>query len=364
MHKIIDDTATAEPVLGEWTEGGAGGSPPATIIKSAWMNSVQRELLNLLSDAAITPSGAADNQVLASLQRLFKIANDFRPKQNGVGTMTIKVGGGNLWTSPATVPLAGFVLPVGLMEIAEQTTATITAPVTNPRIDRVVIDPVSGAIQIVVGTENASPVAPNFVLLGTGRAPIPIARIALSVGQTQILQTNITDERPVFFGAPPLAGVLNGLATLDANGYLPVTQNSRFRGALVTQSVYQELPSAQNTLLFNSESYDTSGIHDNTTNTDRLTVPVGVSKVKLSAFLGVSLDDSTYRQLLIRKNGSATGQYVSATRIGTFSRYAEIKTPVISVIPGDYFSLIETHGDAATPLVLLDYNYFSMEVVE
>ena len=71
MHKIGDDTVTADPITGEWTEGGPGGTPPATIGRAAWLNSVQRELINVLSAASVVPSLAADDQLLVSLKRLF-----------------------------------------------------------------------------------------------------------------------------------------------------------------------------------------------------------------------------------------------------------------------------------------------------
>lgn len=71
MHKIGDDTSTADPVTGEWTEGGPGGTPPATILKFQWLNSVQRELIAVLSAANITPSTASDDQVVAAMRELF-----------------------------------------------------------------------------------------------------------------------------------------------------------------------------------------------------------------------------------------------------------------------------------------------------
>lgn len=73
MHKIGDDTATADPITGEWTEGGPGGTPPATILKSGWMNSVQREIINVLSAASVVPSAAADDQMLTALRQLFPL---------------------------------------------------------------------------------------------------------------------------------------------------------------------------------------------------------------------------------------------------------------------------------------------------
>lgn len=43
---------------------------------------------------------------------------------------------------------------------AAQTSATITKPTTNPRLDLVVVDKTTGDVSIVSGTENAAPVEP------------------------------------------------------------------------------------------------------------------------------------------------------------------------------------------------------------
>lgn len=77
-----------------------------------------------------------------------------------------------------------------LTEVAAQSTGTITAPVTHPRIDRVVIDAATGAASVVTGTEAASPVVPD---LPSGK--LPVARVALTVGITAITNAVISDER-------------------------------------------------------------------------------------------------------------------------------------------------------------------------
>jgi hypothetical protein len=77
-----------------------------------------------------------------------------------------------------------------LTEKAAQTTATITAPTTDPRIDRVVIDDTTGTVSVITGTEAASPTPPA---LTAGK--LPIAQVALVVSQTTIVNADITDER-------------------------------------------------------------------------------------------------------------------------------------------------------------------------
>lgn len=68
-------------------------------------------------------------------------------------------------------------------------TATITAPVTNPRIDRVTIDN-DGNVEVVTGTEAAVPSAP-----AVPADALSLAQIALTVAMTEIETADITDER-------------------------------------------------------------------------------------------------------------------------------------------------------------------------
>jgi len=77
-----------------------------------------------------------------------------------------------------------------LTEKAAQTTGTITAPTTDPRIDRIVIDDTTGTVSVITGAEAASPSPPA---LTSGK--LPVAQVALAVGQTEVANADITDER-------------------------------------------------------------------------------------------------------------------------------------------------------------------------
>lgn len=92
--------------------------------------------------------------------------------------MTVKVAAG------------GRMVLGALVENAIQVSGAIVAPVANPRIDRVVIDAVTGVASVIAGVENAAPVPPA---IPTGKEPC--AQIALAVGAVAISNINITDER-------------------------------------------------------------------------------------------------------------------------------------------------------------------------
>lgn len=65
MHKIGDDTPTADG-SGEFQEG-----PTPTDLRAAFLNTIQRELLELLAQASITPDQAQDDQVWQALLAKF-----------------------------------------------------------------------------------------------------------------------------------------------------------------------------------------------------------------------------------------------------------------------------------------------------
>jgi hypothetical protein len=61
------------------------------------------------------------------------------------------------------------------------------------------------------------------------------------------------------------------------------------------------------TVLFDSESFDTDTIHDTGSNTGRLTVPAGVTRIRLSAGVQFEVGQEGQRIMKIRKNGGSGG---------------------------------------------------------
>jgi hypothetical protein len=106
------------------------------------------------------------------------IAAQFAAHEVTTPNMTVKVDAGALLVNGA------------LVTQAQQTTGTITAPVTHPRIDRIVIDATTGAISVVTGTPGASPSAPA---IPAGK--LPCAQVLLQTSSTVITNSMITDER-------------------------------------------------------------------------------------------------------------------------------------------------------------------------
>ena len=117
---------------------------------------------------------------------LWRLGTAFAPHEQASPDMTVRLDAGVVWDGAT------------LTEVAAQSTGTITAPASNPRIDLVVIDQVTGAVSVVTGTEDPSPTAPAP---GTGKAPV--AEVALATATTAITNSLITDRR-----VPPLPAVV------------------------------------------------------------------------------------------------------------------------------------------------------------
>lgn len=137
-----------------------------------------------------------------------RIVDTFAPHEQAIPNMTVALDAGAIFTGGA------------LTEVAAQNTGTITAPVTNPRIDRVVCNLITGVVSVITGSENVSPVAPAITA-----GNFPVAQVALATSTTAITNNLITDERinnMTIFNLPvktvtSVSGTPNTL-TLDLQG--------------------------------------------------------------------------------------------------------------------------------------------------
>lgn len=136
--------------------------------------------------------------------------DDFKVSPQNPADMTILVSAGTLFdmTTKARVSKTA------------QTSGAMTAPVTNPRIDVIYVDKLSGVIGITTGSEAASPSVPT---IADGK--LPLAQIALAITTTEIGDNLITDIRELAnIGTGSAAAVNTGVAdgnvpAMDATGY-------------------------------------------------------------------------------------------------------------------------------------------------
>lgn len=121
----------------------------------------------------------------AAVAVLAEVGAAFAPRAQDVPNMTVRVDAGRL--------------PIGnnVLHVAAQDTVAFTAPLGNPRIDRVVIDNATGAVSVLIGTPAASPTAPAIT---DGKTSV--CQVLLQTSSTTITNAMITDERglsPVVF---------------------------------------------------------------------------------------------------------------------------------------------------------------------
>lgn len=132
---------------------------------------------NRATQAATTYTSAIDSAI-AVMSRMSAI---FAGHAQSTPDMTVRVDAGVLFANGA------------LNSIAAQSTDTITAPASNNRIDRIVVDEFTGVAEIITGTVAASPSAPDIPV-----GKLPVCRVALASTTTSITNALITDERTTF----------------------------------------------------------------------------------------------------------------------------------------------------------------------
>lgn len=152
------------------------------------------------------------------------------------------------------------------------------------------------------------------------------------------------------------------------------SSSSTQRGALVNRTSAQSINnSTWTTVQFNATQYDTSSLFGSST---RMTVPSGVTKVKVSANVSWSASSSGQRQVTIRKNGTSFGASSSSAYAGQPSQgmpgsyNMNVVSPVLVVTSGDYFE-VEVFQDSGGALDVAHTNtknanitWFCMEIVE
>lgn len=163
--------------------------------------------------------------------------NMFAPHETDPATMAISLNAGRIN------------LGTDVLSVAAQDTGVMTAPTTNPRIDRIVISETTGVASIIAGVEAASPTAPAFT-----PDQIPIAQILLYVGMTEIVNDDITDERSNTPFSDLIADDLY-LIKPDSTGIGAFFQNST-TGSTATDGFFVGIDSDEKALLWNYENTD------------------------------------------------------------------------------------------------------------
>lgn len=146
-----------------------------------------------------------------------------------------------------------------------------------------------------------------------------------------------------------------------------------YRGAAAYNTAAQSIPASTNTVLtFDSEIYDTDSIHSTSSNTGRMTVPAGVTKVRLRGnYRSATATDQTQRTAKLYKNGalydsgSSYVPFFSGVTSGTsLASDCVMVTPAITCVAGDYFELVALQNEAGANNAFAQSCFFEMEILE
>lgn len=110
---------------------------------------------------------------------------------------------------------------------------------------------------------------------------------------------------------------------------------------------------------WDSETYDTAGIHDNVTNNTRLTVPSGMTQARIAVNL-INASASGIQTFRTLKNGASYSGMLTDSTDTSASDSVHGFGPWLSVVPGDYFEVEFTSG-ANLSLATSTVQWFAME---
>ena len=142
-----------------------------------------------------------------------------------------------------------------------------------------------------------------------------------------------------------------------------------YSGALVKKSADQTTAnySSVTAIAWNTESHDVGGWHDNVTNNTRMTVPSGVSRVRLTAQVGVTAftADSALILYIYKNNALTTPTNINTKSIGSgdANPSCALVSYVDSCTAGDYYEVRMFCGDSSITVVAAQ-SWFSIEKVE
>lgn len=110
-----------------------------------------------------------------------------------------------------------------------------------------------------------------------------------------------------------------------------------------------------------------SRLHDNITNTTRITIPayVGDSYVRLFGQVGVqNVTAADTLELFIKQSGSMVAHNSAVAASGFITQTLQVVTPVLYAVGGDYFELfLATGADTSISVMASPYTRFGIEIL-
>lgn len=139
-------------------------------------------------------------------------------------------------------------------------------------------------------------------------------------------------------------------------------------GALLSKTADETV--ANSTVLslnWEDAAYDTDGFHDPLANGSRLTIPIGVSKIQLTAQIRWDSSSVNLREVQFYKNGSNAyaGRAFSRDEAISSVTIQTLVSPVLAVTAGDYLEVAVWQNSGSSRTVLShDSCWFSLQVID
>lgn len=134
----------------------------------------------------------------------------------------------------------------------------------------------------------------------------------------------------------------------DGTKFILLNPVRNFMGALVQGTAISVPTSTATAITFGTEAYDTEGFHDTSTNTSRLTIPDGMTYVRLTANAIFDANATGQRYVYLTKNGVAQNQGLTIPGMTGVGNYMQMQTPVMNMSAGDYCEIVAWQDSGST----------------
>lgn len=225
--------------------------------------------------------------------------------------------------------------------------------------------PSSGLYRVTAGSSCATNAARQFLHKNGTNAVGGLATCVESngprwtSGASAILNLAASDTITLVAGLTTTYG--SDAASYTALGIERLESTTQY--ALVRKSADQlDIGTSAVAITFATEVVDIGGWFDSGASTTRLTVPSGLTRVRLSGNFATGNTGGLEGE--IRKNGSASVLGMPCRRRNwTGDKYFNFFSPPVNVSSGDYFEMYATTGDGSTDILNRDDVWFSIEEV-
>ena len=290
------------------------------------------------------------------------------------GSGTVTESGTNYFGNDVSVgndlTVANDATVTGNTSIAGNATISGTASITSATTIQAGLNACTAS-----GTDTYTGTLSPAIAAYTTRALYNIYFTNANTSTTPTLELNSLGAKTIkrLDGSALLVGDINAnyLASLyyDGTDLLLVNPYIRkFRGALVRNSSAQSIPTGSSTAInFDTESYDTDNIHDNSTNNTRLTVPAGVTKCRISAKIDFAGNSTGERTAIIALDGAAQFFGNAEVSVPTVPSpdllIINLTTAIVSVSAGQYFEVLAVQNSGGN-LNVNTFSWLAMEIIE